>query len=413
LIIIVVAASVGYAISSVDNMAMDDMAMDDTAMQQDAMALPDIVNVGVLLPATGDLSSHGKDNGLAAELALEDFNSYLENKDATWRMKLTFEDTQTDPIIALEKLQSLNSKGIKLILGTETSAELKNIKSYADSNSMLLISPSSTSPKLAITDNIFRLIPDDTQQSLVIAKSLSYHDKKVVIPVYRGDVWGDGLFEATKNVFESSGGIVDQGIRYNPEITVFSTETSLLSDTLTKYQEDYTDDEIAILLIGFSEVVHFFNSANSYDNLKQVQWYGSDASSNDRTITSDKIASEFASDVSFVSTQFSASKNEKYQHVHDYLVTELGAAPSNYAYSSYDSLFLMGLAIEKTETLDANILSDVLPEVGETYNGALGNIRLNEYGDLAISNYEIFTVEDNQWILYGFYDSATQDITLY
>lgn len=62
------------------------MAMDDTAMQQDAMALPDIVNVGVLLPATGDLSSHGKDNGLAAELALEDFNSYLENKDATWRM---------------------------------------------------------------------------------------------------------------------------------------------------------------------------------------------------------------------------------------------------------------------------------------------------------------------------------------
>ena len=373
----------------------------------------DIINVGVMLPATGDLASHGQDNSIATELALVDFNEYLQEQDADWRMNLVIEDTQTDPIIALEKIQSLNSKGIKLILGTETSAELKNVKAYADSNSMLMISPSSTSPKLAVSDNIFRLVPDDTKQSRVIAESLALHNIQVVIPIYRGDVWGDGLYEATKTSFESKGGIMDEGIRYNPEITVFSTESALLSATLSEYQQNYSDENIAILLIGFSEVVHFFNSANSYDNLHQVRWFGSDASSNDDAITDDMIASSFATDVQFITTQFSASKNAKYEHVKDHVTKEIGSEPNNYAYSSYDSLWLVGLAIEKTGSTAADDISQALPDITSEYTGALGTIKLNEFGDLAISDYEMYTVIDGQWTLYGHYNSDTEEITIF
>ena len=104
---------------------------DDEATMSD---LHEVIEIGALLPSTGDLSSYGQDNNIGMQLAIADFNSYLEAIGANWSLSLVVEDTQTDPIIALEKLQSLNSKGIKFVLGPLSSSEISNIKSYADSN---------------------------------------------------------------------------------------------------------------------------------------------------------------------------------------------------------------------------------------------------------------------------------------
>ena len=383
-----------------------------TGGESEASGLPETVNVGVLLPATGDIASHGEDNIIATQLGADDFNAYLSDNGEPWQMNLIHEDTQTDPIVALEKIQSLNSKGIKFILGTETSAELLNVKSYADSNDMLMISPSSTSPKLAIPDNIFRLIPDDTKQGKVLAELLTADGIKVVVPIYRGDVWGDGLFQSTQDSYVQLGGAFDEGIRYNPEITVFSTEASLLADSVERYIEEYSAEEVAVLMIGFSEVVHFMNSANSYDVLHSVRWYGSDGSANDDAITEDRISSEFATDVTFVAAQFSAAKNEKYERVRDHLIETIGSAPNSYAYSSYDSVWLLGLTMLEKQTLDHQIIADGLSETAESYTGAIGSIKFNDAGDLEIADYELFTVSDGEWIGYGHYDSSSNSITL-
>ena len=125
-----------------------------------------------------------------------DFNNYLEEIGAPWRMNLVWEDTENDPEVALEKIQVLNSKGIKFILGPKTTDEIHHIKSYADSNDMVLISPSSASPSLAIVDNIFRMVPNDTYQGKVLALLFQEKGIKAVIPIYRGDVWGDGIYES-------------------------------------------------------------------------------------------------------------------------------------------------------------------------------------------------------------------------
>lgn len=376
----------------------------------------EVVTVGVMLPATGDLASHGQDNRIATELALVDFNAYLDEKGADWEMDLVVEDTQTDPVVALEKIQSLNSKGVSLILGTETSAELRNIKSYADTNNMMLISPSSTSPKLAMADNIFRLVPDDTKQSRALAALMSDMGIRVAVPVYRADVWGDGLFEATKASFEEAGGVVDDGIRYSPEITVFSTEADLLDNAVRGYTEggEYSVEEVAVLMIGFSEVVHFMNSASSYDSLKGVRWLGSDASANDDAITDDPISSQFARETGFLTTQFSASDNPTYDRVADHLVETIGSLPSNYAYSSYDSLWVLGLTIEEVGSADVDSVKGMLAEVASGYEGAIGRVVLNEAGDLSISDYELWHVDDTgTWEQYGRYLSSTGEIIAY
>ncbi len=85
------------------------------------------------------------------------------------------EDSATNPVIALEKLTSLNAKGIKIIVGPETSSNIRNIKGYADSNNMMLISCCSSAPALAIpNDSVFRLVPDDSNQGSAIAKLMQH-----------------------------------------------------------------------------------------------------------------------------------------------------------------------------------------------------------------------------------------------
>ena len=371
------------------------------------------VDVGVLLPATGDLASHGNENKLALDLAVVDFNEYLEENGADWRMNLVVEDTQSDPIIALEKVQSLNSKGIKYALGPESSAETRNVMSYADSNDMIILSPSSTSPALAVADNIFRFVPDDTKQGKVVATLLMDSGIKVVVPIYRGDVWGDGLFDATSESFEEMGGMVAQGIRFNPEVTTFSTEANALAKSVDSLMDTYEPGEVGVFVIGFDEVIHLFNSATEYDSLKSVPWFGSDGNAGASTITDDARSAAFATDVGFIATQFAASDNEVFDRVRSAFEESTGRTPSNnYVYSSYDSLWVLGLSMDAVG-FDALDIKNQLAATGLEYTGALGTVRLNDAGDLAISDYELWSVIDGEWEPTSRYNAATGEIADY
>ena len=64
---------------------------------------------------------------------------------------------------------------------------------------MVLISPTSGSPSLAVTDNIFRFYPGDNRQGNVLSLLFEQEGIEAVIPVYRGDVRGDGIYESAKN----------------------------------------------------------------------------------------------------------------------------------------------------------------------------------------------------------------------
>ena len=373
-----------------------------------------IVDVGVLIPVTGDLASYGVDTKYGLDMALDHFNAYLQDSGADWRMRLVAEDTQTNPIIALEKTQSFDSKGIKYILGPSSSAEIRNIMAYVNSNDMLLISPSSTSPKLAIPgDNIFRFVPDDSKQGAVIAALLEDRGIKAIVTIYRGDIWGDGLFETTKSAFEDRGGIVAEGIRYNPEITTFSSEMHALSGLVAKLHDTYERGEIGVLLISFDEASHLFNSAVEYENLQSMPWIGSEGVTGAHTIVDDERAAKFAESTGLMALQFSASDNDVFKDVRDEYERRSGATPNNnYVYASYDSLWALGLAMEATG-FDVQDIIEQLPDTVTGHTGALGNVMFNEAGDLGVTDYEFLIVADGQWAPAARYDAATGEIVDY
>src|SRR5690625_6618990 len=74
------------------------------------------------------------------------------------RFELLVEDTRTTPEGGLEAIESVSSAGAELIIGPWSSGAASGMRAYANSNEILIVSPSSTSPALAIPDDyLFRL----------------------------------------------------------------------------------------------------------------------------------------------------------------------------------------------------------------------------------------------------------------
>ena len=371
------------------------------------------VTIGLILPLTGDLATHGIENYEGSKFGVEEFNKYLVEIDAPWHLKMISEDSATNPVIALEKLSVLNAKGIGVVVGPETSSNIRNIKGYSDSNNMLLISCCSSAPALAIpNDSVFRLVPDDRNQGTAIAQLMRHEGIEVLVPVWRGDTWGDGLSNAATSSFEKRGGKVADGIRYNPESPEFSASTSLLASTVQKNIDKHGTDKVAVLFLGFAEVLQFMQSASEHDSLDDVRWFGPGANTKEHKLIDDPIGFDFSTSVQFTTVQFAASKNPTYEKVQAHLTETLGTDPNTFVHSSYDVVWLIGLAMLETQSTDVSVIKAKIPEISESYSGAIGPTKLNEAGDLAQADYEIWGIRGDHWVALGKYTQSDDSISL-
>ena len=367
--------------------------------------------VGGLLPLTGDRSTRGEDYKTAIHLAEQDFNDYLDEIDADWSLDVIIEDSATSPVASLEKLTSLNAKNIQIVIGPQSSAELRNVMGYADYNGMLLVSSGSTAPTLAIPDdNVYRLIPDDSTQGRVLARLVSEEGISVIVPIWRGDAWGDGLHDTFEKEFEQLGGIVDEGIRYHPETVEFSTSVSILAEKIQTHADNENLEKIAVLDMSFTEVVQIMQSSSQYDILDDIRWFGASAIVKDKQIIDDGISKKFSQDVEFMAMQFAPSENTKYDRIQKLMQAELGRIPNAYAFSTYDSVWIIGLAILQTQDTDMQTIKEIIPSIAEKYSGVIGSTKLNKAGDLDNSNYELWSIQNGQWVMVGKYDSDTDSI---
>ena len=175
------------------------------------------VTLGALLPLTGISSSLGESEEAALKIAFKDINENFSKNHSNLRLELVIEDTQTNPEVSLEKLKHLTIKGIRIVIGPATSAELEATQGYANSHGVLLLSPSSTAPSLSIPgNNVFRFVPDDTHQAQAISKLMWNDGIRIVIPFWRADVYGNDLVKAVKKNFQQLGGRVADGVGYTP-----------------------------------------------------------------------------------------------------------------------------------------------------------------------------------------------------
>ena len=378
------------------------------------------IKIGGLFCLTGDLASFGENEYTAAQLAAKQVNLFLKAIGANWTISIVAEDTQTKPDLALEKVESFAARGIKLIIGPLSSAEVRAIKGYCDANKILATSQSSTAPDLAIPDDyIFRFCPTDKHgQGPAIARIIYDDGKRYIIPVTRNDAWGTGLEEAVVSRFTELGGTVLEGIRYAPEAQEFSAEAADLAAKVSDAIAKYGADKVAVLHISFEEVTAFFTAASEYDVLTKVKWYGCDGTAASGAIIEDPVVRDFAVKVQYPSTIFAPTESAKWDMVRRNGLKVLGREPESYSYAVYDIVWVYALSILKADSADPDAVKAVLPDVARSFFGASGYIELDENGDRKAGDYVIWQIVETDtgeytWKIVGKYIYATDSVVWY
>lgn len=376
------------------------------------------IEVGALLPATGDLATYGANAKSAITLAETEVNAFLEDADAGWTLKIVHEDSATDPVVSLEKTESLFARGIEFIIGPQASDSVSAIKEYCDSNEILVVSPSSTRIGLnKPNDFLFRFCPSDLIQGPAIARLIADDNITKVIAVYRDDAWGKGLHDATEARFEQPalGGEFIESIGYDPDAPGFDTIAATLNTEVANAKTTYGADKVGVLYIAFEEVVQFFTECAVYSSSGwDVKWYGSDGTTGSEDMITDTTTAAFSYQTGFINPIFSPTRSDKWQKVHDYVKADLGRSPDSYTYASYDIVWAIAYSLMAVDMYDAAAVRDVFPEVTDSLFGSSGWIILNEDGDRAPVDYDLWIIDlvdtTYEWKLVGRYAFATDSI---
>jgi ABC-type branched-subunit amino acid transport system substrate-binding protein len=372
------------------------------------------VTLGALLSINGASSSVGESEEAGLKLAVRDVNDYFSKTNSDTRIGLVVEDTHTDPSRCLEELRDLASKGIRIVVGPSTSAELQKVRDYANNNGIILLSPSSTSPSLSIIgDNIFRLVPDDTHQAQAIAVQMWKDGIRVLVPIWRTDVYGNGLVSTMKEDFKKLGGTVVDGVGYFPPIGHFSTslnrinliiwnqQLSSLSSKLIQAIAQYGVDKVGVYLVAFDEVVPILIQAQDHPEFSRVKWYGSDGTALNNGLIKNIDAAIFAEKTAFLNpiygVQPTNTNSIRYNLVQSEIQNMIGRIPRSYASVAYDSLWLAALtenaALRTMMPNDVNFLKKTFVHIADSYSGITGNTALNAAGDRSSGNYDFWAIK--------------------
>ena len=391
--------------------------------------LSGVLNIGVAIPLTGNLGTYGQNAKDALDLAASQINGLLSTSKAGYSLNLIYEDTQTLPNIALTDTQDLASKGCQVILGYYSSGELSNCLTYAQTNHLVLISPSSTAVSLAIDKPyIYRFVPADDKQGPAMAVGMWNVGIQYIVPLWQDTTYGDGLVTATENKMVALGGGFDSnGIKYDASATDFSTQVSVLATEVQKAVNQYGASKVGVYAVTYEEIQSIMDDAVQYPILSQVKWFGCDGSALSAKLTDDAVASAFAVNVTFPATYFAPPSSDILNQVSDYVHAQTGHIPDPYAYGSYDSLWVVAKCIGLTQQYSGVAINDVLPAVSNVTYGASGWTALNQYGDRTIGDYQFWEPElvtsaaaghttnstTYDWRLAGLYSAATNSVTWY
>ena len=393
--------------------------------------------VGAIIPFTGSFSSIGKSTKLALEKAEYDVNKYFEKMNSSSRFNLVMANSKSSAEDSLEAIKQLHSLGAKIIVGPATSTAVSSAKEYADTNNIILISYSSTSPLLSLEgDNLFRLVPDDINQGKVIADRMTDDGIKVVVPMWRGDIYGNELYKSTKNHFEKLGGKMEEGINYKPHTGKFATslhrinfimwnkDLQRLDSIVDEAIKKYGANSVGVFIISYDEITPILIQSSMYHSLANVRWYGSDSIAQNHHITKNIDSALFAIKTNFSNPLYSIdTKSPTIHELIELLEQKLhdGGGSITYPAIAYDSFWISSLSLDTNSTNSSHFLNDkssnkksfkdIVFETAESFNkGMSGKIQLNKAGDRMGENYDFWGVSKHPQK--GYYLWKTENISL-
>lgn len=344
-------------------------------------------------------------------ISLEDINTRQIEEETGYWFEVDLKSNYGSSDTALQNIEEFHQDGINIVNGHGWSSQCAGSLDYINNNDIMLISPSSTAPSLAIEDNLYRFCTNDLVAAKVLVKLYKELGKTAIIIMYRDDIWGEGLANALQTECDAEGITVLGYLSYPNELDVneYFTQIEEILEAAPVPLE-----EIGFELVSYSEIVPFIHHLdNQYPLLNQVTWFGSDGSVMLQQIVDEvfdkarhlKIYSPISS-VPRNSPEFNEI-NERYQELN-------GFEMNQYNIASYDVLDTIARIVVDHGT-DPLVIKDQLESLN-AYPGKSGPITLDQYGDRDGANYEIWGYGyDGEFgaVIFGDYDLATDTISMY
>lgn len=350
---------------------------------------------------------------LLKEIIEPDLNKYASKLNYNVRFNFVLDNAQGKAATHLEKVQGFKARGINLFIGGGYSSFAQSSLSYCNDNDMLMWSPSSSSPLLAIeNDNFFRMCPDDTIQAPVISEMIQSRGVKRIIVLQRGDAWADGIYNYFEPAFLVNNGEITKRTRYNINENDFSHILQHTDELMRQTISESGVGEFGILVLCFDEIVNIIKQAQNYPDLLDVPWFGSDG-----TVFSKKILDEtpyLASKVKLFSTYTSPVGSSKFADLYDRYYGLTNQPLGFYSACIYDIAWIIAQGILEAQSTAATDIIPLIPRLTANHFGSTGWSLINEAGDRANTNYLIwgYTLNDEnpECSVHGYYDSITGEI---
>lgn len=352
------------------------------------------VTIGGIFSLTGNWSSLGVTSKAALELAVEDANAQASGAGITFVADVR--DTKLESATALSAVQSLRDKGVQIIIGPQSSAELAFIKPYVDNNPVLVVSQSSTAGSLAIAgDHIFRFTAADSLEGVASAALMHGDGIRAMIPVWRADAGNQGLNVATRRAFTAPGGTASTGVEYAANATAFGATITALGTQVRAALATRPASEVGVYLAGFDEIADVFAAAAADPVLASVRWYGADGIAQSSALTARPAAVAFAEQVGFPSALFGLdlTARSSWELIAQRIQQRAGSAPDAFALAVYDAVRVAALAyMTSRDGVDVDSLAARYAQAAGSYHGATGWAALNAAGDRRYADFDFWAI---------------------
>jgi len=381
------------------------------------------VTIGELNDLSGGLSTEGIPIKTAMGIAISDINKAVAAAGCTVKFAVDVFDYSLDNQKALTQMQTWSSQGVSVVVGPLNSGTAQFLLTYAQSNHIVMISPSSTSTALVIPNRhfLYRSAPNDAAQGLAAGRILIDRGYSAVIIVNRHDTYGDGLANATAARFSALGGKVVDTIPYDTATTDFTAILTKLNTDYNNAVTTYGASKVAIYDVAFQEAgTMLIQAQTSFKSLLTPTWFGSDGEATLSQFVNGTAVTAATAKVKLVSTLFAPQNNTRTLAVLQVFATQAHETCSFYCLAGYDDTWIAALSVLQAGKNDGTAIDAVLPGVAAGLNGVSGGISgdnaLQASGDRVPGSYQIWKVTQDSsgkgsWVNAGTWDYNADKVT--
>lgn len=312
------------------------------------IARPDrdeVLNMGYLLPETGDLATLGVPQIAAVNLAIEDINAAGGVLGADVSLE-TGDEAGQGPVAREETARLINA-GVDAIVGAAASGMSQEVIDLTNDNEIVQCSASNTSPAFSDQDNngfYFRTVPPDEAVAPLIGQTVIGDGYTNVAVLARADDYGVALADLVAGELE---GQVDVAVneQYNPEDPDFAS-------LVTEVNNAGAD---AVVVIGFDESHDLFRQLVE-GGIDPAAMYGGDG------VFGPGLEDSVGTDITGLKV-IGAAGNEDFNQRLNEAMPEEEQGNVIYGGQAYDCAIVIALAAVAAESADPAVFNDEIEGV--------------------------------------------------